>query len=72
MTTITLNIGFEKMEDDKTLDFEWTGSTDQKIVIEKALAHFLTFNEEFTNWRFVNWQGAGKSGTLFNPTINQS
>lgn len=70
MTTIILNIGFEKIEDDKTIDFEWTGSTDQKVVIEQAIAHFLVHNGETNGWQFVTWKGAEKSGTLFNPMLN--
>jgi hypothetical protein len=63
---ITLAIGFEKVEDDKTLEFAFTGDTASKTAIEKGIANFLTFSGEADGWTFVNWKGAGKSGTLFN------
>lgn len=65
---IKITIGFEKITDDKEIEFIF--DSDNKTAIEKAIVNFLTNSGEADGWSFANWKSASKSGTVFNTSKN--
>ena len=59
---ITLNIGFNNIEDDKKIIYDYIGTIASKSAVEKLITHFVTYNHE--DWVFVNYKCAAFSGTI--------
>lgn len=70
-TIIKLDVGYENITNDVSgYEFTFTGDATSKTAIEKGIAHFMVFSEEFAaGWQFVNWKAPGKQGTIFNTTV---
>lgn len=66
MTTIKVQIGFDKIDGDKELDFIFDDNKG-KIAIEQALTHFLVYVEDYQGWQFANWKATSISGCVFSP-----
>jgi len=65
MTSIKVTVGFKDMNKDQEVNFIFDANQ-SKIAIERALTHFLVFNDEFKGWQFANWNTESSQGTVFN------